>query len=168
MESQITVLPGIDELPLSEPQLLFFNQNKKMFNFNIDDNNNSSDEFFVKGVWTKSEDELLKEAISEFQNTNIDWNIVALKVPHRSSKQCKERWTYRLQPSVKKIPFEKWEDEIVVKERLKFGNHWTLIARKLPGRTAVAVKNRWYSVLRHRYHGLILDDFNPRVTQSRR
>ena len=114
----------------------------------------------MKGVWKKNEDELLKEAISEFKNTEINWNIVALKVQHRTAKQCKERWTYRLHPSVKKIPFEKWEDELVVKERLKYGNHWTTIAKKLPGRTAVAVKNRWYSVLRHRYNEFIINDLD--------
>lgn len=157
MESQVTILPGIDELPLTEYQLLFFTQNQSLFPVNLQNSSNDSD-FFVKGVWTKSEDALLKEAIDDFKDGNIDWNVVCLKVPHRSAKQCKERWTYRLQPNVKKIPFEKWEDEIVVKERLKFGNHWTLIARKLPGRTAVAVKNRWYSVLRHRYKGYFNDD----------
>ncbi|OHT14045.1 Myb-like DNA-binding domain containing protein [Tritrichomonas foetus] len=135
----ITELPSINELPLTEYEMLFFSKQSLLL-----------PEFNVKGVWTKSEDDILKDAVSNAGDP-IDWTYVASKVQHRTWKQCKERWCLRLHPNLKKIPFEKWEDDVVIKEREKYGNHWALIAKKLPGRTAVAVKNRWYSVLRHKF-----------------
>jgi hypothetical protein len=53
-------------------------------------------------------------------------------------------------PGLNKAPFQEWEDELVIREREKLGNHWTSIASKLPGRTSCAVKSRWYSVLKNR------------------
>lgn len=103
---------------------------------------------YIKGSWSQDEDALLKKAVQS--QSPILWDVVAEQVPGRTAIQCKERWLYRLHPEVKKTRFEKWEDELIISERLKHGNHWTLIATKLPGRTSCAVKNRWYSVLRNR------------------
>ncbi|EAY06022.1 Myb-like DNA-binding domain containing protein [Trichomonas vaginalis G3] len=102
----------------------------------------------VKGSWSQEEDALLKKAV--LSQSPILWDIVAEQVPGRTAIQCKKRWLYRLHPEVKKTRFEKWEDDLIIAERKKHGNHWTLIATKLPGRTSCAVKNRWYSVLRNR------------------
>ena len=100
----------------------------------------------IKGFWKHEEDEKLIAAVKE---TNpCVWEIVASKVPGRTPIQCKERWLYRLHPDVNKAKFEKWEDDLIIKERKKMGNSWTYIATKLKGRTALAVKNRWYSILR--------------------
>ena len=101
-----------------------------------------------KGFWSPHEDELLVKAISK--SSPILWDQVAQNVPGRSALQCKERWLYRLNPEVKKTRFEKWEDDLIIAERTRIGNRWTLIAKKLPGRTSCAVKNRWYSVLKNR------------------
>jgi hypothetical protein len=57
---------------------------------------------------------------------------------------------FRIGPGLNKAPFQEWEDELIIKEREKLGNHWTSIANKLPGRTSCAVKSRWYSVLKNR------------------
>jgi hypothetical protein len=53
---------------------------------------------------------------------------------------------------IKRGKFEKWEDDIIILERERIGNHWCHIADKLPGRTSSAIKNRWYSVLRNKLH----------------
>ena len=103
----------------------------------------------TKGIWNAEEDEALRQAISMVKG-NISWEDISKKVPGRNPKQCRERWLYRLCPGVNKTPFQKWEDELIVIERQKIGNHWTAIASKLPGRTSYAVKNRWYTVLRNR------------------
>lgn len=102
-----------------------------------------------KGIWASSEDEALKSAIARCGEP-ISWEEVAKSVIGRTPKQCRERWLFRLCPSVNKSPFQKWEDELIVYERQQIGNRWTAIAAKLPGRTSCAVKNRWYTVLRNR------------------
>lgn len=104
--------------------------------------------FQKKGLWTHEEDLLLIEAVKSVNP--IIWDVVAEKIPGRNAVQCRERWRYRLDPSVDRSPFQKWEDDFIISERKRIGNMWTLIATKLPGRTVCSVKNRWYSVLRHR------------------
>jgi hypothetical protein len=80
--------------------------------------------------------------------STIDWNSVAAKVATHTAKQCRERWLVKLNPEVRRSPFEKWEDDVIQSERQRIGNHWSVIAQLLPGRTACSVKNRWYTVLR--------------------
>lgn len=52
-----------------------------------------------KGHWTKEEDDLLKEVVGNgFRN----WGEVALKIEGRTAKQCRERWSCNLDPSINK------------------------------------------------------------------
>lgn len=106
----------------------------------------------VKGVWTREEDDKLRAAV--MASKPVMWEVVARSVEGRSPKQCRERWMYRLHPDLKKTPFEHWEDQVIYEQKKKIGNRWTQIAAQLPGRTSCSVKNRWYTVLRNRYHDL--------------
>ncbi|KAH0795125.1 Myb-like DNA-binding domain containing protein [Histomonas meleagridis] len=139
-QNQTAQLPGITELPLSNVDIAFFRNGEKAIQQILQSK--------VKGSWSPEEDELLKAAVSKSQP--ILWEVVAESVPGRTAIQCKERWVYRLSPDVKKTRFERWEDELIIRERKRVGNHWTLISNLLPGRTSQSVKNRWYSVLRNR------------------
>jgi len=56
----------------------------------------------------------------------------------------------KLNPDVRRTPFQPWEDDLIQIERQRVGNHWPVIAQRLPGRTACSVKNRWYTVLRYK------------------
>ena len=103
-----------------------------------------------KGPWTPEEDELLRNAVTS--SSPIVWDLIAERVPGRNAIQCRDRWKYRLDPDLKKKIFEDWEDDLIIEERRKIGNKWTLIANKLPGRTDYAVKNRWYTYLRYHEH----------------
>jgi hypothetical protein len=88
----------------------------------------------------------LTNAVRQFGSKK--WTDIAKLVPNRTSKQCRERWCNRLAPNVKHEPFEPWEDQIIVEKQRELGNRWSAIARQLEGRSANAVKNRWYSGLR--------------------
>ena len=101
-----------------------------------------------KGPWTQAEDELLLMAVYKYGT--VKWGTVSKCVQGRAPNQCKERWFFRLSPDLKKTPFEEWEDSLIIALRSKYGNHWTLISSKLPGRSSCSVKNRWYTVLRKR------------------
>ena len=100
----------------------------------------------TRGSWCMSEDALLRAAVGRFGINH--WDAVAATIPGRTATQCRERWMFRISPGLKKTPFEYWEDELIIRERGRLGNHWTQIAAKLPGRTSCSVKNRWYTVLR--------------------
>ena len=135
-------LPSIHDLPLTSCQETFFTQMEELAARYLNSKTRPR-----HGAWTPEEDELLKDAVSK--GKPVLWDVVAEAVPGRTPIQCKERWLYRLDPDVKRTKFEKWEDDLIVRERLRIGNHWTVIANKLPGRTPCAVKNRWYSCLRN-------------------
>lgn len=159
------LLPSIDTLPLTDMEINFFanleaRARKEIMKYQNDIAYHEPAEAEpVKGSWKPEEDELLKDAVTSM--SPVLWDLVSEKVPGRSAIQCKERWLYRLNPDVKKTRFEKWEDQLIIREHKRIGNHWTLIANKLPGRTSCAVKNRWYSALRTRYNDEINESIQP-------
>jgi hypothetical protein len=98
-----------------------------------------------RGTWAKHEDEILIRTVARFGSKK--WTEISKFVPSRTAKQCRERWFNRLDPSLKKEPFEPWEDNLIVERQRELGNRWARIAESLPGRNPDSVKNRWYITL---------------------
>ena len=116
---------------------------------NMGKNSSSLSEFTTRGSWTQQEDEQLINAVNQLGAKK--WTDIAKFVPTRTSKQCRERWHHRLDPSIKHDPFEPWEDQIIIEKQREIGNRWSVIAQQIPGRSASAIKNRWYSGLRSQH-----------------
>ncbi|KAL0122545.1 hypothetical protein PUN28_007329 [Cardiocondyla obscurior] len=103
-----------------------------------------------KGRWTKEEDALLKQIVSnaEQQGTGLRWDIIAGQFPDRSDVQCQQRWAKVVNPELVKGPWTKEEDEKVVELVEKYGpKKWTLIARHLRGRIGKQCRERWHNHL---------------------
>lgn len=100
----------------------------------------------VKGMWRKSEDDLLLELMSTTKPKN--WADVAQKIPGRTAKQCRERWSLNLDPSINRGAWTQAEDELLLKLHYKLGNRWAEIKRHLKGRTENGVKTRFKSIER--------------------
>lgn len=111
-----------------------------------DKNNIGCPEHNSRGSWTQEEDAALNSAVAQIGENK--WSKIAKMIKTRSSKQCRERWMNCLKPGLKREPFERWEDEILIQKQTELGNHWAAIAHALPGRSPGAVKNRWYSGLK--------------------
>ncbi|KAJ6245584.1 myb protein-related [Anaeramoeba flamelloides] len=107
-----------------------------------------------KGSWEKEEDELLYEAVQEIGP--LAWTQVASFVPSRTPKQCRERWINQLNPELIHGNWTQKEDEIILQCRTSLGNKWATIQRKLPRRSANAIKNRYNSLATMQRKGKML------------
>ncbi|PIN12107.1 Transcription factor, Myb superfamily [Handroanthus impetiginosus] len=95
-----------------------------------------------KGAWTKEEDDRLKKCIEKWGDGK--WHQVPLRAGlNRCRKSCRLRWLNYLRPNIKRGYFTRDEVDLIVRLHKLLGNRWSLIAGRLPGRTANDVKNFW-------------------------
>nr|AJB28489.1 Myb10 V2 [Prunus avium] len=100
-----------------------------------------------KGAWTREEDDLLRQCI-ENQGEG-KWHQVPYKAGlNRCRRSCRLRWFNYLKPNIKRGDFMEDEVDLIIRLHKLLGNRWSLIAQRLPGRTANDVKNYWNTRLR--------------------
>ncbi|XWS30814.1 hypothetical protein CRYUN_Cryun23aG0022400 [Craigia yunnanensis] len=105
-----------------------------------------------KGAWTEEEDILLKKCIEKYGEGK--WHQVPSRAGlNRCRKSCRLRWLNYLRPNIKRGDFADDEVGLIIRLHKLLGNRWSLIAGRLPGRTANDVKNYWNTHL--------LKKFNP-------
>lgn len=95
----------------------------------------------TKGPFNPEEDKILIQFVEEYGCHA--WPKVSTVLPHRTAKQCRERWFNNLDPSVTKTPWTTEEDDLIFQNYLKFGPKWSTIAHFIKGRTDNSIKNRW-------------------------
>ena len=113
-----------------------------------------ADKLQVRQTWLASEDDTLKEIVSE--NGAKNWISIATSLnekvhkglPIRQGKQCRERWFNHLSPSLQKGKWSGNEDLTILEKQKEIGNRWSEIASLLDGRTENQVKNRFKSLMR--------------------
>ncbi|XP_058744801.1 transcription factor MYB1-like [Vicia villosa] len=100
-----------------------------------------------KGAWTYEEDKLLKICIDKYGEGK--WQLVPQRAGlNRCRKSCRLRWLNYLNPAVNRESFSEDEVDMILRLHKLLGNRWSLIAARLPGRTANDVKNYWHTHLR--------------------
>eukprot|EP00935_MAST-01C_sp_MAST-1C-sp1_P001915 g1915.t1 len=109
-----------------------------------------------KGTWTKEEDESLRQAKATCTSTN--WSQIAAAIPGRCGKQCRERWTTFLDPKFKHTAWTEEEDATLLDCHQRVGNQWSLIAKSLPGRSQVRVRDRFKKLCRN---GIAVQENKP-------
>ena len=87
----------------------------------------------VSAPWSAKEDMLLTKLVTE--KGAKGWTKIAANFEGRIGKQCRERWLHHLCSDVVKKKWTLKEDLIIMKNFLKYGSRWSLIAKLVPGRT---------------------------------
>ncbi|KAF8107374.1 hypothetical protein N665_0122s0019 [Sinapis alba] len=96
----------------------------------------------TKGSWTAEEDSLLRRCIDKYGEGK--WHQVPLRAGlNRCRKSCRLRWLNYLKPTIKRGKLSSDEVDLLLRLHKLLGNRWSLIAGRLPGRTANDIKNYW-------------------------
>ncbi|KAK8886705.1 hypothetical protein M9Y10_042172 [Tritrichomonas musculus] len=91
--------------------------------------------------FTPDEDCLLIDLVAQFGNDS--WTTIASFMEKRNARQCKDRYTSYLSPTINNGPYSEEEDELLRKKYHEIGPKWVKISKFFPNRTDISVKCRW-------------------------
>lgn len=92
-----------------------------------------------------SQDLRLTELVNE---SGTKWALISKTMEGRTANQCRQRWSYCLNPTLKKGKWEEEEDAFILDGRDVKELPWIEIAKGLPGRCSMDVRDRYSSLLK--------------------
>jgi hypothetical protein len=94
-----------------------------------------------KHRFTPQEDVQLSEAVRRWEIGS--WAAVAREIPGRSARQCRERWTNYLDPTLEQTPLSPTEELLLDRKFAELGPCWQVIVSFFPRRSRNFIKNQW-------------------------
>jgi hypothetical protein len=101
--------------------------------------------------WTVQEDKLI---ITTIQTEGLKcWKQISQEIlkrydSERAPKKIRERWYNHLDPSLKKGPWDHYEEVLLFEKIVELGHRWCRIAKFIPGRNEHAVKNHYRRLMK--------------------
>ena len=100
-----------------------------------------------KHKFRPDEDQRLERLVKEFGDNS--WEDIAELMPGRNPRQCKDRWTRYLSPSVNKNKWTVEEEKLLIKLVKDLNFKWVQIAKRFKGRTDNQIKNKWNTLKKY-------------------
>ncbi|XP_051806828.1 snRNA-activating protein complex subunit 4 isoform X2 [Acanthochromis polyacanthus] len=103
-----------------------------------------------RGSWTPSEDALLRELVEKMRIGNfIPYTQMSYFMEGRDPAQLIYRWNQVLDPSLKRGPWTKEEDQLLLRAVSRYGEkNWWKIRMEVPGRTDSSCRDRYHDSLK--------------------
>jgi hypothetical protein len=95
----------------------------------------------------RHEDALLLELVKTY-GTDA-WGTIASNFTNRTPRQCRNRYTLFLAPSIRTDPWTPEEDELLKRQYDAIGPKWAVLRQYFPGRTDLNIKNRFVFLSRN-------------------
>ncbi|KAF2262159.1 hypothetical protein CC78DRAFT_324651 [Lojkania enalia] len=99
--------------------------------------------------WTITEDQRLREEVeAQMSGGEVkDWCKIAARIPGRTNKDCRKRWTNSVAGGLKKGQWARSEDILLSRGVQKYGQRWVLVAEIVQSRSADQCAKRWQQSL---------------------
>ncbi|XP_077436776.1 snRNA-activating protein complex subunit 4 isoform X2 [Vanacampus margaritifer] len=103
-----------------------------------------------RGAWTPTEDEKLTQLVDKMRIGNfIPYTQISYFMEGRDTPQLIYRWSSVLDPQLKKGPWSKEEDQLLLRAVARHGEKmWWKIRLEVPGRTDGACRDRYLDCLK--------------------
>ena len=96
---------------------------------------------YYRKKFSPDEDAKLKELVQKFGAKQ--WDQIALMMPGRTGRQCRDRYRNYLIPGYFNGQWSEEEDNILRKKFSEMGPQWAKMTKFFRGRSANSIKNRW-------------------------
>jgi hypothetical protein len=93
----------------------------------------------MRNHFTPPEDRFLSALVDAYGQG--DWEAIAARMMNRTARQCRERWSQYLAPSVVRSPWTAEEDALLLEKVRQYGPQWKRLEAFFPGRKDNHLKN---------------------------